>query len=144
MENRENSLGKALGRAHVVLLEKVQKLEEAVRPESGETLEEVRTRLGATQTQVTRHFHLEEKNGFLADVAEREPRLDRAVEHLVAEHRELAQSLDALVRKARATTVLNDSLREAIRGWIARLREHEARETDLIQDAFTVDLGAED
>jgi hypothetical protein len=141
---KKNSIGEALNRAQVVLLENVQKLEEAVGPESGETLEEVCTRLRATQTQVTRHFRLEEKNGFLTDVAEREPRLDRAVEHLVAEHRELAQSLDTLVRKARATSVLDNALREAIRGWIARLRDHEARETDLIQDAFTVDLGAED
>jgi hypothetical protein len=140
----ENSVAEALCRAHVALLEDLRKLEEAARPASGESLTELRARLGATQAHVTEHFRFEEQNGYLDAVRKREPRLERAIQQLAEEHRALAESLEVLIKQARAATTLDDPFREAIRRWVERVREHEARENDLVQDAFNLDIGAED
>jgi hypothetical protein len=31
-----------------------------------------------------------------------------------------------------------------VREWVERVRRHETRETDLVQDAYNLDIGAED
>jgi DNA-binding transcriptional ArsR family regulator len=144
MGRTEPSVAEALARAHAALLEDLRKLEEAARPASGEGLAELRARLSATQTHVTEHFRFEEQNGYMDAVRKREPRLERTIQQLAEEHRQLAQSLAVLLEQARAATSLDDPFREAVRRWIERVREHEARENDLVQDAFNLDIGAED
>jgi hypothetical protein len=144
MERREGTVTEALSRAHAALLEDLRQLEEAVRPAVGEGLAELRARLGATQAHILEHFRFEEQNGYMDAVRQREPRLERAVQELAEEHRRLAQSLDALIRKARAARGLGETVREAVRGWVDSVRRHEARENDLVQEAFSVDIGAED
>jgi len=138
------SIAEALGRAHAALLDDLGRLEEAALPDSAEDLAGLRARLGATRAHVTEHFRFEEQNGYLAAVRRREPRLERTIQQLAEEHRQLAQCLEALVNQAKAATSLNDPLREEVRGWIERLRQHEERENDVVQDAFTMDIGAED
>jgi hypothetical protein len=80
----------------------------------------------------------------MADLRKREPRLERIVQELGEEHRELRQSLDVLHAEASVANKVDDSLREKVRDWIERVRRHEAREKDLVQDAFAWDLAAED
>ena len=140
----ENSVAESLGRAHVVLLADLRVLEQSARPSSGEGLAELRARLGATQTHVTEHFRFEEQNGYMEAVLKREPRLERAIQQLAEEHHSLAQSLAVLIEQARAATSLDDPLREGVREWVERVRRHETRETDLVQDAYNLDIGAED
>jgi hypothetical protein len=144
VERTENSVAEALGQAHVALLADLRNLEQAVRPSSGEGLENLRARLGAAHAHITKHFRFEEQNGYMDAVRKREPRLERAIHELAEEHGQLRQSLDALTGKARAATTLSDTLREEVREWIERVRLHEIRENDLIQDAFNLDIGAED
>jgi hypothetical protein len=36
------------------------------------------------------------------------------------------------------------ALRQEVRAWIERVRQHEARENDLVQEAFNRDIGTED
>jgi hypothetical protein len=144
VERTENSVAEALGQAHVALLADLRKLEQAVRPSSGEGLEDLRARLGAAHTHITKHFRFEGQNGYMDAVRKREPRLERTIQLLAEEHGQLRQSLDALTGKARAAVSLSDTLREEVRTWIERARRHEIRENDLIQDAFNLDIGAED
>ena len=144
MGTTENSVAEALGRAHVALLADLRELEQSARPSSGEGLAGLRARLGATQTHVTEHFRFEEQNGYMEAVLKREPRLERAIQQLAEEHRSLAQSLAVLVERAKAGTSLDDPFREEVRGWVERVRQHEARENEVVQDAFNLDIGAED
>jgi DNA-binding transcriptional ArsR family regulator len=140
----EASIADVLLRAHGALLADLRKLEEAVRPSEGENPKELLARLGATRTHITEHFRFEEQNGYLDAVRQREPRLERIIQQLAEEHRQLEQSLDTLVGEAQVAATLGESLRQEIQAWVERVRRHEARENDLVQDAFNLDIGAED
>jgi DNA-binding transcriptional ArsR family regulator len=141
---KKTSIAEALSRAHAALLEDLRKLEEAASPGSRDGLAEIRARLGATQAHIAEHFRFEEENGYLDALKKREPRLERTIRQLAEEHRQLAQSLAALVGEARAATSLGDKFREKTREWIERVRQHEHHENDLVQNAFNLDIGAED
>jgi len=147
MERTEDdltSVARALRRAHAALLEDLRKVEVAVLPASGEGLVELCARLDATHTHLAEHFRLEEQNGYMDAVRKREPRLERKVQLLAEEHPQLAQSLEALIREAKVATSLGDAIREEVRAWVERVRQHEARENQLVQDAFNLDISAED
>ncbi|HLN32229.1 MAG TPA: DUF2267 domain-containing protein [Gemmataceae bacterium] len=138
------SVAEAFCKAHAALLEDLGKLEEAARADSGEGLAKLRTRLDVTRAHVTEHFRFEEQNGYMDAVRKREPRLERTIQQLAAEHRQVAESLEQLVEQAAVATSLTDPFREEIRGWVDRVRQHEARENDVVQDAFYQDISAED
>jgi hypothetical protein len=144
MQQTQASVVETHSLAHAMLLKDLQELEEMVRRATGERLAELTARLGATRTHIKEHFRFEEQNGYMDLVRKREPRLERAVQHLAEEHRALALSLDALIEEAGARADLDDTFREQVREWIGQVRQHEARETNLIQDAFNFDVSAED
>jgi hypothetical protein len=133
-----------LDHAHASLMRHLQALEDAARGEGGLTPLNVGNRLAAARKQVTEHFACEEKNGWTDVVLKREPRLEHAIGHLLDEHRELAQSLDTLIDEAGTIQPLDNVFREKVLRWIERVRDHEAREIELLEDAFVKDLGAGD
>ena len=139
-----NSVAEALGRAHEALLADLRELEQAADPSSGEGLVGLRARLGEARVHLTEHFRFEEENGYMDAVRAREPRLERTIQQLAEEHSQLKRSLDALIGDVRAATNLSDTLRDEIREWIDCVRRHEVRENDLVQDAFDLDIAAED
>jgi hypothetical protein len=139
----------ALRRAHESLLRELGNLEQAVRPisgnrRSGDGRIALIDRLEATLVHLTEHFRFEEQNGYMHAVRQREPRLERAVQHLADEHRELKESLETLIAKARAASGLEDSFRSEIRAWIESVWRHESRENELIEDAFNLNISAAD
>jgi len=144
MAKTEVSVAEALSRAHQALRNDLRKLEESVDPASGQDLIALCARLAATRSHITEHFRFEEKNGYMDKVRKREPRLEHTIEQLAAQHRQLAQSLDAIIKRAKDAASLGPALREKIREWIASVRHHEAREDELVQNAFNLDIGAED
>ena len=148
MGRTDNAVVEALSRAHEGLLEDLRNLEGAVEgavhPAAGKGLERLRARLAVTRTHLAAHFRFEEQNGYMDAVRKREPRLERTVQQLADEHRQLAESLDGLIRESGAAASLGDTLRQEVRAWTERVRQHEARENDLIQDTFNLDIGAED
>lgn len=144
MGRTENSVAEALGQAHAALLADLRELEQAVCPSREEGLAELHARLGAAHAHITKHFRFEEQNGYMDAVRKREPRLERTVLHLAEEHRQLAQALDALVQEAETAVGPDSGFDERIRAWVDRLRQHEARENELFQNAFNLDIGAED
>jgi hypothetical protein len=144
MERTENAIARALHRAHVRLLEDLRGLEGTARPSSGEGLPELRARLGATRTHIADHFRFEEQDGYMEAVRKREPRLERAVRQLAEEHTRLARAMDDLIEVAGASATLNDALGDQVRGWVGQVRQHENRENALVQEAFNLDIGAED
>jgi hypothetical protein len=144
MKTHQLSPADALHRAHVVLLKDLQTLEEAARPTAAKGLARLRTRLRATRTHVTAHFRFEEREGYMDAVRKREPRLERAVQHLADEHRELAASLAALVEDAETAAKMDARFCQEVHAWVERLRGHERRENELVQSAFGLNVGGED
>jgi hypothetical protein len=134
----------ALRQAHTALREDLQELAAASRTDSLASLAALRVHLSATQAHITEHFRAEEEDGYMEAVRSREPRLERVLDQLAGEHSELAQALKAIIDQAAAATTLDETLRGAIRNWIERVRQHEVRENDLVQDVFTLDISAED
>jgi hypothetical protein len=144
METTRSSMIENVRQVQRSLMEDLSRLDEAVHEGFERNLPALRSLLGATYTQVCEHFRLEEKDGFLDNLEEREPRFARIAQELIDEHRELRQSLDALHGDAIVATRVDDALRERVRKWIAEVRRHETRENDLIQDAVDSDVAAED
>jgi hypothetical protein len=141
MARVRTSLAEALSWAHAALHKDLQQLDQALARESAA---KIRARLDATLGHLVEHFYFEEQNGYLDAVRQREPRFEHALTKLAAEHGELKRTLEELIAKARPAAALDDALREAIHVWIEQVRRHEAKENDLVQDAFNLDIGPED
>lgn len=105
---------------------------------------ELSARLLATQRHVSEHFRFEEQNGYMGAVRKREPRLEHTIQQLEEEHRQLLRSLETLLGVVQAATSLDNVFREKVRAWVERVRHHEARENEVIQDAYNQDISAED
>jgi hypothetical protein len=104
--------------------------------------EDLSIRLDRTRAHLAEHFRFEEENGYLAGVLERAPHLERAIHHLREEHGELLRSLDALGAEARGAAARD--VRAGVLEWIRQARKHERSENVLVQDAYNIDLTAED
>ena len=144
MKSTSMSVADAMSRAHAALIHDLRKLEEAVRPAASIGVTRLLVRLGQTEAHLTDHFRFEEENGYMDTVRKRDPSRERLIEQLAEDHRQLAQSLTALIKTASAATKVNDSLRRDVQRWIERVLEHETRENDLVQEVFNMDIGAED
>jgi CBS domain-containing protein len=132
-----------LRQAHSKLLSELRKLQKATRQASRITHDELVSHLRATRALVQQHFRLEEANGYLENVQNRQPQADHAIQRLWTEHRELLNSLDALIAEASAAAP-REPLAAKIKAWVARVRAHESHENALVQDAFNLDISAED
>ena len=94
----------ALTAAHEALLEDLRKLEQEAKSLPHQGLAELRGRLDVTRQHIADHFRLEEQNGYMDAVIKREPRLERTIEQLAQEHRELLESLTAIIGEGRTST----------------------------------------
>jgi hypothetical protein len=144
MENTSITVVESLEQAHRALMKDLVDLEEASRSSLGMTAAQIGSRLARTRTHITDHFRFEEHNGYMDATLHREPNLARSIEHLRVEHRQIAQALDDLIEQTQMQQYTEDALRAQIRSWIEKVRQHEARENTLVQDAFNVDVGSED
>jgi hypothetical protein len=138
------TFGEALLRAHRGLLKDLRKLRDAVRAASAGRHPDFAALLEATRADVLEHFRFEEQNGYMASVLEIQPHLKRTAEHLQEEHGRLRESLDGLVAEARSAAARTDEFRQKVLAWLQRVRRHEHSENALVQDAFNLDLSAED
>jgi hypothetical protein len=144
MKRKTGSATEEIIEAHASLNEDLKRLEEAALPVSRRERGELAAQLRAARADLVEHFRLEEHGGYMDTVRQREPRLERTVEELAAEHRQLLQSLDALLEQAAAPAGDASAFGEAVRAWVASVRRHEAREIDVVQEAFSVDISADD
>jgi hypothetical protein len=107
-------------------------------------------RLGELRDQMALHFALEEAYGYFEDPVEVAPRLARQAAALRDEHQTLYADLCKLVD--RAERMFYDDQPAELALWISpqflrfetALRSHEARETELIYDAYDSDIGVGD
>ena len=143
MPKFQATFGDALLRGHRALLRDLQALQKATQPRREGQPAELAACLDRTRGDLAEHFRFEEENGYLGAVLQLHPHLARVVGRLAEEHGELLRSLDALRAEARSAGA-GDVPREKVIRWIQRVRLHERRENILVQDAFCLDLSAED
>jgi hypothetical protein len=144
MKQLQLSLTDALATAHAALLEDLQRLDEAARQPLLGGRGELLRQLDRTRAHVVEHFCYEEQQGYMDVVRRREARHERLINQLYEEHRHLAKTLTALRAEAETAALPADALREKILAWVKHLRQHEARENDLVQNVFNLDVAAED
>jgi hypothetical protein len=136
MEQPHDSFAEALREAHTDLLHDLLELERAAGWEPRAGPEELGARLGKVRAHLTDHLRFEEEGGYMAPILKEEPRFGRLVEELLAEHGQMAQALDALLEEVGGVRTRQDALREGVLAWIRRVRQHEARENHLVQEAY--------
>lgn len=93
------------------------------------------------------HFEHEEVGGYFLGVVDRAPRLIGHVESLKHQHGELRSAARELAELAhRQKTNADDwpRLRTDCEDFVDQLLTHEAAENDLLQEAYTQDIGEED
>src|SRR5215467_7720996 len=100
MGTSEQSFAEALHQAHTDLFRDIQQLEEAVHSGSQKDPTTLGAHLRKVQTHLTEHFQFEEQGGYMAPLLKEEPRFAQVVKELLDEHRQLAQSIEALIREA--------------------------------------------
>jgi hypothetical protein len=144
MPKLQATFGDALLRAHRALLRDLQALQKATQPRREGQPAELAACLDRTRDDLAEHFRFEEENGYLGAVLQLHPHLARVVGRLAEEHGELLRCLDALRAEARSAAGAGDVPREKVIRWIRSVRLHERRENILVQDAFCLDLSAED
>jgi hypothetical protein len=133
-----------LRRAHAALENHLRELVGAARAPSGGRLADLGGRLKRTRARLAEHFVLEEENGYMDAVLQRDPNREREVGHLHEQHHLLMESLDALIGRTTGGGETPKDLRDEVLAWVEAVREHESREDALVQEAFNRDLSAED
>jgi hemerythrin-like domain-containing protein len=136
MNTQKRTFADALHDAHTALLRNLQELEKAVAPTSSESPRELGSLLGKLRTHLAEHFRFEEEGGYMAAVLKEEPRLTAEVQELFREHSQMAQTLDAIIEEVGREPTVQDVSRQKIRAWIGKVRHHETRENDLVQEAY--------
>ncbi|QDT00232.1 hemerythrin domain-containing protein [Adhaeretor mobilis] len=93
------------------------------------------------------HFEIEERGSYLAELVGSEPRYESQVEVLLAEHRALLEELEKLrllVRSGVESTALSIRSEDDFHKFVSRLLNHEHVERQLLQRAFSDDIGTGD
>ncbi len=85
----------------------------------------------------------EAEGGLYADIKERAPRLSAKVQHLLDEHDTVADLGDEVLDKVAHADPESDiaGLREDVTGLMGRIARHRQRGSDLVYEAYVVDLG---
>lgn len=100
-------------------------------------------RLEKLHEQLEHHFASEEaSDGIRRDVSRSAPYMLDSLSKVFDEHRELLAEAEALRKRTRA--LVEGPLAEILRdvaALVRRLREHEAKETELVSDVFYTDFG---
>ena len=135
------------------LVAAMQKLERALAAAAPsrerEWAERVVVDLGDVRRELERHRQsAEAADGLFAELAVAMPAAHHRIEQLRVAHRALLDEIDRLVASAEGISAGKSDSFEAIRRWAAalltELRQHQAREVDLIYEAFSRDIGAVD
>ena len=132
------------GTSHEPLRKHLRQLEDALRATSALSPQKLGVQLAGLRGHLIEHFSLEEQNGWKDAVLTQDPRLEHAVGALIDEHKRLLQALNTLIDKSEIISAVDATICEKVLRWIHRVRDHEAREDDLLDSAFVEDLGAGD
>lgn len=99
------------------------------------------------QRHLNRAWALQQHGGYLLSVLEKKPHLERAVTEMQQNHNRLEAELDtitvALERVSSSDLTTFDRLRKQLIAFLDALKQHNANEVQLYQDAFMLVEGGE-
>jgi len=144
MSSTESLSSTAILEAHRALRFDLQRLLEAARSTPHDHPDALAAQLEATRTDLQDHFRFEEENGYMASILKMRPHLSREIQQMQAEHGTLLRSLNELISEARSAAILSYGLREKVHDWVSSVQRHEHSENVLVQDAYNLDVAAED
>jgi hypothetical protein len=136
MATTDKSFAEALHEAHNNLFRDLQELERAVGPGPEASPAELGASLEKVRSHLAEHFRFEEDGGYMAPVLAEEPRFTSLAEELLAEHGQMAQALDAIVREVARSFAVQEGSRQKVRAFVGQVRHHESRENNLVQEAY--------
>jgi len=144
MSSNKPSVVESLSQVHAVLLKDLKKLTDAAQAPSAISAEAWHKQLEPLRKRLAEHFYWEEQDGYMSAVLKREPHQERVVQHLLADHRQLMKSLNALLEQTARGADVDEAFRHQVREWVEALRAHEHRENSLVEDVFSLDTGTKD
>jgi iron-sulfur cluster repair protein YtfE (RIC family) len=103
--------------------------------------------LHSLRDQLRTHFVEEEEHGFFEQIADQAPRFIAATEKLTQEHVDMLEKVDLLIGKAEGGDGSDswwDGLMTAFHDLSRELMQHEHEENELLQKAYSVDIGEKD
>ncbi len=99
-------------------------------------------------TDLQKHFDMEETRGYMSDILKVTPQKHRAVEKLGSEHEVFSSSLEGIMADLKTVSQQDDaaldSIRARVNDFISSLAAHESAEEKLIMSAYLQDEGAGD
>jgi hypothetical protein len=98
----------------------------------------------ALRSRLAAHFLHEEESGLPNALADRLPHVADRADMLRGEHFFILEDLQSLVNEAHRSLLVGEELGVRARQVLLRIARHEERETSLIQQAFTSDIGGVD
>jgi len=111
-------------------------------------LSSLRFTTGSFQRHLERLMALEEYDGYMDVVMKKRPQLAKEVEALRREHDEFRRSLHNLVHRLEHISPTDhatySAASEELLALLEKVDKHTAKETDLLQEAFLRDEGAQD
>jgi hypothetical protein len=128
--------------AHALLDKSLAQLERVTCSPQRRPLDEELLLLRVIAREVQAHFKLEERDGYMATVLKQAPQFTHAAQELLGEHRQLEASLAALIQEASGRPP--DEVRAQVSEWVTRIRQHESRENQVVQEAYNRDAAGED
>jgi len=100
------------------------------------------------ENQLQKHFDLEEDGGYNADLVRIAPHLAPSIAHLEEDHRKIISDLDHILDTVKSveneTSPMLPRARKRIDALLSFIREHEAEENAIIQEAYYQDYGVGD
>jgi hypothetical protein len=96
---------------------------------------EVSRRLRELRGVAAEHFRLEEQDAYLSPVVTCRPETELNRRALLADHRDLLQTLDGLIATADAGEGLTGDMRDRLAHLLRHAREHEQREDEFFTHA---------
>src|ERR1051326_3280389 len=126
MNKSEESLARSLRRAHTALLDEFHKLEGIVRSAAGTATADLSSELQRVRARLAEHFQFEEVGGYMDTIRVKAPHREREIQLLQDDHQQLDHSLGQLIADCRASTKLDETLREKVRAWIRQVHQHES------------------
>ena len=135
MQREHEELRALLGNLHKVLAERLDKVQR------------VAELLASLVDHVETHFEEEEVAGFFDQIVDRAPRLSDNIERLRHEHQQLlgaVRQLNQVASQGNGSADWWQQLEQAFHQFSTELMHHESAENDLLQQAFTDDIGTGD
>ena len=131
---------------HRDLFEVIQDVQQAMTSQLRDT-QTVDVLLKRLTEKLLNHFAFEEKDGYLHEATDEEPRLKSRADALLNQHTMMRAELTKLsefVKTSDNSESWWESFQAQFKHFLEHLKKHEMAENQLVQEAFTDDIGSKD